>query len=94
MSDAHPRMTTREVCSLARYSRSTLWKRIDAGTMPAPIDRGGGGYLFDRRAVLAFLGLDKPNEIEPPAVTIDPDAYRAALARQVRRDKGAGWRDR
>ena len=40
MLDEHPRISSREVCELARYSRSTLWKRIDAGHMPAPIDRG------------------------------------------------------
>jgi predicted DNA-binding transcriptional regulator AlpA len=94
VNDGPPRMTTREVCALARYSSSTLWKRIDAGLMPAPIDRGGAGYLFDRPAVLTALIMDKPNEPETPAVVVDPEAYRAALAREVRRRKGASWRDR
>ena len=95
MTEDHPRMTTREVCSLARYSSATLWRRIDAGHMPSPLDRGGSGFLFDRRAVLTALGMhtdEKPPEQK--AWDFDPDAFREALARNVRRSKGAGWRDR
>jgi predicted DNA-binding transcriptional regulator AlpA len=86
------RMTTREVCALARYSSSTLWKRIKQGRMPPPVDRGGGGHLFNRRAVLMALGTDAADE--PAAILVQPDAFRAALARDLRSRKGEGWRDR
>jgi len=65
--------------------------------MPKPIDRGGGGFLFDRKAVLAALGIISPAEpIKEPQANwdFDPDAYRATHARTLRRRKGAGWRDR
>jgi excisionase family DNA binding protein len=48
------RLTTREVCALARFSRVTLWQRIKAGRMPAPIDHGRQS-IFDRDAVLEAL---------------------------------------
>jgi hypothetical protein len=89
-------MTTPEVCALARYSSSTLWKRFDAGLMPAPIDRGGKGYLFDRKAVRTTLGLDRhdqpPEEAHDASITAE--AYAEAHAREVRRRKGARWRER
>jgi predicted DNA-binding transcriptional regulator AlpA len=97
MTDHPPRLSTPEVCALARYGRATLWKRIDAGLMPRPIDRGGDGYLFDLRAVMAALGLDGQHEAVETGrenAVPDPEAYRATLAREVRRRKGAGWRDR
>jgi predicted DNA-binding transcriptional regulator AlpA len=58
MTADYPRISTREVCELARYSRGTLRRRIAAGHMPAPIDQGGCGLLFDRWAVVRALGLD------------------------------------
>ena len=88
-------MNTAEVCALARYTRATLWRRIDAGHMPKPIDRGSGGYLFDRTAVLTALGMNKPQpESDQKEWDFDPEAYRAAHARAVRRRQGAGWRER
>jgi len=51
-----PRLTLHEVCTLAGYSRTTLEKRIKAGKMPAPVDRGRV-RLFDRRAVYKALGM-------------------------------------
>jgi predicted DNA-binding transcriptional regulator AlpA len=52
------RMTTREVCRLGRMSPATLWRRIKAGRMPAPVDHARQA-LFDRDAVLQSL--------QPPA---------------------------
>ncbi len=96
MTADHPRISTKEVCELARYSQGTLWRRIDAGDMPAPLDRGGRGYLFDRKAVLRALGLEitAPPEPVEPAWDFDPVAYAEAIARRNRRNKGAAWRDR
>jgi predicted DNA-binding transcriptional regulator AlpA len=89
------RLTTGEVCALARYTRSTLWKRIDAGHMPKPIDRGGSGFLFDTTAVHTALGMyDHEIKIEQTEWDYDPVAYREALSRTVRRGQGKGWRDR
>jgi predicted DNA-binding transcriptional regulator AlpA len=90
-----PRITTREVCALARYTSATLWRRIDAGHMPRPIDRGGEGFLFDRKAVLTALGMQVDDaKTETPNWDFDPVAYREAHARALRRRKGAGWRDK
>lgn len=50
------RLTLSEVCQLAGYSRTTLEKRIKAGRMPAPVDRGRE-RLFDRQAVYKALGI-------------------------------------
>lgn len=48
------RLTTKEVCDLARFSPVTLWRRIRSGQMPAPIDQGRQS-IFDRQAVLSAL---------------------------------------
>ena len=86
MSDDHPRMTTVEVCALARYGKATLFRRIDAGHMPRPLDRGGGGYLFDRKAVLIALGMnDDAAAVERKSWRVEPDVYQTALSRKVRR---------
>lgn len=93
MTDEHPRMTTREVCALARYSSSTLWKRIDAGHMPKPLDRGGDGFLFDRKAVLIALGMEPAADTLPPAKSnwdFDADAYRRDHPPRKRGPQAAG----
>jgi predicted DNA-binding transcriptional regulator AlpA len=96
-TDEHPRISTAEICALARYSTATLWRRIDAGEMPAPIDRGRDGYLFDRRAVL--IALDMAPHPEPAPGREDPREVTraeldAAIARRKQRNKGAAWRER
>lgn len=48
------RMTTGEVMGLARISRATLWRRVAAGRLPAPIDQGRQA-LFLKSAVLSAL---------------------------------------
>lgn len=50
------RITTRQVCLLAGYGDAKLSKKIAAGEMPAPVDRGKEN-LFDRDAVLRALGM-------------------------------------
>jgi hypothetical protein len=80
---AHPaRMTTAEVCELARYGPITLWRRIRAGRMPRPVDRGRQS-MFDRDAVLIALGLN-PAKPASNGIKTNPDAFRKARARQVR----------
>ena len=91
----HPRMNTAEVCALARYTPATLWRRIREGHMPKAIDRGSGGYLFDRTAVESALGMKKPQpESERTDWDFDPAALREEIARRVARDRGARWRER
>lgn len=59
------RLTTDDVCRLARYSRATLWRRIKAGQFPAPRDRGRQA-IFDRDAVLQALKLGGATEESSP----------------------------
>lgn len=76
------RMTTGEVCALARYGKETLARRIKAGTMPAPVDRARQ-MLFDRGQVLAALGIDAPAQRqEGSAWAFDPAAFKRARAKQ------------
>jgi hypothetical protein len=94
------RLTRDEVCILAGYGPQTLARRIAAGVMPAPVDRGRQA-LFDRAAVYEALG--KPHSEHEPAAeaaesaadpwTVDPDAIREALARKVRHPAPPGGRD-
>lgn len=48
------RLTTTEVCALARISRTTLWRRIRAGRMPKKIDQANEA-LFSADEVFAVL---------------------------------------
>ena len=34
------RLTTKEICERLRFNRSTLWKKLKAGTFPQPIVAG------------------------------------------------------
>ena len=77
------RITTPEVCGLARFSKSTLWKRIDAGQMPAPIDRGGGGFIFDRDAVLKALGVFEASASNGPDWSFDEASFLEAHKRKI-----------
>lgn len=89
------RITTPEVCALAGYTKATLWRRIDDGHMPKPIDRGGRGFIFDKTAVLIGLGMfDHEVKTDQATWDFDPEAYRATHARNLRRRKGARERDR
>ena len=75
------RLTTPEVCALARYSKSTLWKRIDAGLMPAPIDRGGQGFLFDKTAILKALGHHHEQATEAADWSFDESVFTFSTVR-------------
>ncbi|MHB8284808.1 MAG: helix-turn-helix transcriptional regulator [Caulobacteraceae bacterium] len=85
------RMTTREVCELGRFGSTTLWRRMKAGTMPKPIDRGHES-IFDRNAVLAALGIGAPNDAISSQAEAEPqwivnDAVRACAAGKRRKPK-------
>lgn len=54
------RMTSDEVCHLARFSKNTLLQRVKKGTFPKPIDRCGNGYVWNTSVVLGALGFDTP----------------------------------
>ena len=91
MTDLPPRLTTTEVCALARISKRTFSKRRHApGAMGLyalkPCDRGSED-LFERDAVLRALGMMQ-DERPAPAFTADPDAIRTAFSRQVRQRAG------
>lgn len=68
------RLTTGEVCQIARISRATLWRRIKSGGLPLPIDRGRQA-LFDRAQVLR--ALHAPGQESASVLDLD-----AALARR------------
>ena len=88
------RLTTAEVCQLARISPATLWRRIKARTLAlAPCDRGRQA-LYERDAVLRAFGMlkDAPAH-ETDDWTVDAHAIREARSRQVRHRAPAGGRD-
>src|SRR5262245_58488259 len=91
-TDALPlRLTTDEVCDLARFGEVTLWRRIRDGKMPRPVDRARQ-HLFDRDAVLRALGM-KQDAPEPPGrIKTNADAFREARARQIRHAPPKGGR--
>lgn len=74
------RLTTQEVCALARISSSTLWRRISCGRFPPPVDRARTA-LFDFSEVQAALGR-RP----VPGPSIEED-IRIRLERMQRRNK-------
>jgi len=81
-----PRLYTSEVCRLARYGVSTLWRERKAGRMPGPIGHGRQD-IFDRDAVFKALGMIQDAAASPAdddPWSVDPDAIRQARARQVR----------
>lgn len=70
------RLTTAEVCALARFSRATLWRRIRAGEMPAPVDHGRQA-LFLAVDVERVLGAIKGPEPKPPPTKPAPRRWTA-----------------
>lgn len=74
----HPRLTTTEVCQLARLSRASVWRRIAAGRLPAPIDHGRQA-LFCAQAVAEAL-QKTPERPSPEAA-----AYGARFERLMAR---------
>ena len=53
---AVPRITTSEICSIARLSPQTIGRRVKDGKLPKAVDRGEE-LLFDRLAVYQALGI-------------------------------------
>lgn len=93
--DLPPRLTTSEVCALGRISVRTFARRRREGCyLLEPCDRGAEN-LWHRDEVLRALDLVQsqpaPMEAAPPKV--DPDAIRAARARQIRQRPGPQGRD-
>lgn len=69
ITDIHslpPRLTTDEVCALARFGPWTLKAKVDAGGMPAPVHRGRPN-LYNRDEVLIALGLRESKEHTRPS---------------------------
>ena len=56
--DAPARLTTGEVCQIARFSRATLWRRVAAGRLPEPIDHARQA-LFCAKDVMSALRQGK-----------------------------------
>jgi len=79
------RLYTSEVCRLARYGVSRLWRERKAGRMPDPIDHGRQD-IFDRDAVFKALGMiqDAAAPADDDPWSVNPDAIRQARSRQVR----------
>ena len=75
------RMTTVEVCTLARVSRATLWRRIKAGQMPAPIDHARQA-LFERDAMISALGRASRPESDRNAAMAMVESRPAQLAQR------------
>lgn len=94
--DLPRRLTTAEVCELARVGLVTLWRRRqkdkngDRRYDFDPVDRGRQD-LYDRDTVLKALGLSHgAPEAEP--LTIDVNAFHQARSRPVRDPAPAGGR--
>lgn len=77
-----PRITTSEVCAIARLSPVTIQRRIAAGKLPKAIDRGRE-QIFDRRAIYEALGISILDENN--AATEENPWERAAGAIAERR---------
>lgn len=72
------RLTTVEVMSLARISRATLWRRVSAGRLPYPVDRGRQA-LFLRIEVVAAL---RAQATKPCSVSVAIEQRLDALRRR------------
>jgi hypothetical protein len=99
MNDALPmRLTTAEVCALARCSEITLWRRRkqDPTWLPVSKHKYGRENVFDREAVVKALGLqqDEQPHTEAAGWEVDAVAIREARTRTVRHGaRAAGGRD-
>lgn len=89
MTNLPERMTTAEVCALARFSAQTLARRrrADPGWLPAAPVQGGKQTLYVRADVLKALGMTSHVQTETPAAAewgFDADAFRQARSRLLR----------
>lgn len=94
------RLTTTEVCALARVSRRTFAKRRQQGRIQLEPCERGHENLWKRDEVLRALGMIHDNDDQPPAEQApswdnpDANAIREARSRQVRqRSRPQGGRD-
>lgn len=84
------RMTTTEVCAVARFSKRSLHRRIKDGTIDLkPVGRGRE-KLYLRADVVRALGLSDETRVPMPTSDrprVSVDAIKAAMAasRQARR---------
>lgn len=90
LADLPPRLTTTEVCELARISRRTLSRRIRDGSLAlAPVDRGREKLYRTADVIQAFDFGDQPASLAAtspePTWGVDREAIRAAYERQRRR---------
>lgn len=74
------RLTTAEVMSLARISRATLWRRVSAGRLPSPVDRGRQA-LFLRLEVVTAL---RTQGAKPCSISVAIEQRLDALRRRRR----------
>lgn len=75
------RLTTDEVCALARISRATLWRRVAQGRLPRPIDHARQA-LFSARDVSEALDCPEPVTEAPSIDAVI--AQRLAVLRRRR----------
>jgi hypothetical protein len=92
------RLTTAEVCELARCSEITLWRRrkLDPAWLPVSKHKYGRENVFDRDVVVRALGLqqDEQRPEELAGWEVDAVAIREARSRTVRHGaRAAGGRD-
>lgn len=59
-----PRITTKEVCKLARIGKGKLRRYIRTGKFPKPVDRGGEGYIWNTASVFDALGISRQTEAD------------------------------
>ncbi|MBB1178048.1 hypothetical protein DSM05_02620 [Pseudomonas sp. FW305-3-2-15-E-TSA4] len=57
------RMTTGEVLALARISRATLWRRIQCGRLPPPVDQARQALFLRADVVQALAAARQPDSI-------------------------------
>jgi hypothetical protein len=60
------RITTPEVCNIARIGKGKLRTLIRTGKFPKPIDRGGKGYVWNTHSVLQALGIYTTSKNDNP----------------------------
>ena len=73
--EVRTRLTTSEVCRIARFSRATLWRRVASGRLPKPIDHAREA-LFCAKAIKSALEERWP---------IEPQALDVAIAQRIAR---------
>jgi hypothetical protein len=80
------RMTTAEVCDLARFSPATFHRKrkADPSWLPASAVQGGRQLIFDREAVIRALGL-RGAPAQVVEWTVDPAAIESARRARTRK---------